>query len=331
MNESSNQSRLTAYGWDRLEFSIDNEIFDVPNDSILRELMGSPILDKPFIIKILYQYDLTRETAIKIKSILDRDNLDTFWHEVMEVVNEDKNIDQTRIKTYEQLYVILSLQTHRIDRQLQSQDDKSISIFKEFHNLAVKNIQHDLQNPFPSDLITENFCKEEDADYNFFKYHESITTYFWSMLPQPFSSIPLYEKDSKWNDYTRSTLKKKMINPDDKLLWPTDENLARHEEKRKDAERRMCAFFQTYREAKEHVASFSIFRYENCPDFLAKWLDENDKKPSRNLSVQRRLRKEGMIERVLCRCQFCTDYRALPRKAGKFTWHCEEQKLDKRS
>jgi hypothetical protein len=328
MNES-HQSRLTAYGWNMLKFPIDNEVLEVPNDSMLRELIGIPVLDKSLIIQILYQYNLRYETAIKIKSILDRDNSDVFWQEVMQVVNEDKDIDRTRTKAYEQLYVTLSLQTHRIDRGLQRQDDKSIVVFKEFHNLSIKNIGYDLQHPLPSDLLTEKFCQEQGLDYEHFKYNESILKYFWNMLPHPFQLISLYERDSKWNNYNRNNFKKRMMNPDDKLLLPDDKKLAIHEEKRNDTEKRLTAFFPTYRMAKKYVELFSLARENNCPEFFAMWSSENDKKPSRSLSRQRRLRKEGMIERVLCQCQFCNQYGDLPRKAGKYKWHCEEPECKK--
>jgi hypothetical protein len=325
MNES-NLSRLNSFGWDTLKFDIDNSILEVPNNSMLSALMHVPILNKSFITRILNQYDLLTETAIKIKPILCGDNLDTFWKDVMLVIFQDKNIDGTKTKTYEQLYAMLSLPTYRINRQLQLQlsDDVSTTIFQEFSNLAIKNIRYDLQHPLPFDLITEEFCKNQYINYELFKYNKSIIEYFWNMIPQPFRSTPVYENDRKWNDYVRGTFEKRMLDPENELLLPENEKLIIYDEKRNESERRMSAFYSDYCNAKKYVSEFSLMRHENCHNFFTEWFKENDKKPGKNLSEQRSLRKDGMIEQVRCQCQFCFHDRALPRKAGKYTWHCEK-------
>lgn len=330
MNETK-KSSLNSFGWDTLKFSIENSIIEIPNNSILSKLMYIPILDKPFLVRILYQYDLLPETAIKINTILDRDNADIFLKEVMKVIHEDKNLDKARVKIYEQLYVTLSLLTHQISRQSQlinygKKENTSELILQEFSNLAVKNIRWDLRHPLPSESINKDFCKRNGFDYKIFKYNESISKYFWNILPQPLSSIPTYNRDSAWNMYTRNTFKQKMIDPDNISLAPSNNDLVKYDNRRNDLERRMCAFYPEYYDAKRYLATFALAREEECPDFFANWSNENDKNTSRNLSQQRSLKKENMKERILCKCQFCYLYRAEARtNTGKYARHCKDQ------
>jgi hypothetical protein len=330
MNETK-QSSLNSLGWDTLKFSIENNIIEIPNNSILSKLIYVPILDKPFIVRILYQYYLLPETAIKINAVLARENDDIFLEEVMKVICEDKNLDKTRVKNYEQLYVILSLLSYQIPRQSQlinygEKENASELILQEFSNLAVKNIRWDLRHPLPSESITKGFCKRNSFDYKTFKYNESISKYFWNILPQPLSLIPTYNRDSAWNMYTRNTFKQKMIDPDNISLAPSNKDLVKYDNRRNDLDRRMCAFYPEYYDAKKYLASLAFAREEECPNFFANWSNENDKNTSRNLSQQRSLKKENMKERILCKCQFCSRYRAEARtNTGKYARHCKDK------
>lgn len=330
MNETK-QSRLNAFGWDTLKFSIENNILEIPDNLMLSKLMYAPILDKSFVIRILYQYDLLPETAIKIKTILDQDNADIFLQEVIGVICEDKNLDGTRVKIYEQLYVILSLLTHQISRHSQLmnygiKENASELILQEFSNLAVKNIRRDLRHPLLSESTNKDFCQRNGLNYKIFKYNESISKYFWNILPQPLGLIPTYNRDSAWNMYTRNTFKQKMIDPDNISLAPSNKDLVKYDNRRNDLERRMCAFYSSYYDAKSYLAKFALDREEEYPDFFANWSNENDKNTSRSLSKQRSLKKENMKERILCQCQFCYRYRAEARtKTGKYSRHCKDK------
>ena len=250
----------------------------------------------------------------------------------MEVIHEDKNLDETKVKISEQLYVMLSLLTNQIDSESQlitydTKEDVSVQLLQEFSNLVVKNIRYDLRHLLPSESINRDFCKE-NSDYKFFKYMESISKYFWSILPQPLGFIPTYNRDSAWNIYTRNTFKQKMIDPENTSLTSSNKVLVKYDNRRNDSERRMCAFFSMYNYAKSYLAPFALAREEECPDFFAKWSNEQDKNASRNLSKQRSLKKEGIKERILCQCQFCYRYRAEARLAtGKYAWHCKDRDL----
>jgi hypothetical protein len=209
-----------------------------------------------------------------------------------------------------------------------SKKDVSVLILQEFSNLAVKNIRWDLRHPVPSESINRDFCKRNGLDYKFFKYNESISKYFWNILPQPLGLIPTYNRDSAWNIYTRNTFKQKMIDPDNTSLTSSNKDLVKYDNRRNDSERRMCAFYSAYYDAKSYLAPFALAREEECPDFFAQWSNENDKNTSRNLSKQRSLKKENIKERILCQCQFCYQYRAEARlKTGKYARHCKDKEL----
>jgi hypothetical protein len=198
MNES-NLPGLSSFGWDTLKIFIGNILFEIPDNSILSQLICDSIPDRYFITHILSQHNLLHETGLKVENILETSTTTSLWQDIKEAIYEDRNIDQTKRRIYDQLYVTLSLLDCRKSHDSQSRtiNMPSMSILKEFSNLAIKNIRYDLRHPLKSDLITRSFCKEKCINHKILQYHELILKYFWNMTPQPFGSLSNYNKDSK--------------------------------------------------------------------------------------------------------------------------------------
>lgn len=155
----SNLSGLSSVGWDTLRIFIGNTLFEIPDNFILSQLICDSIPDRYFITHILSQHNLLRETELKVENILETSIITPLWQDIKEVIYEDRNIDQTKRRIYDRLYVTLSLLDCQKSHASQPQtiNMPSMSVLKEFSNLAVKNIRYDLRHPLKSDLVTRNF------------------------------------------------------------------------------------------------------------------------------------------------------------------------------
>jgi hypothetical protein len=302
--------------WERIVFdSID---LMVPSDLMLRELILSPTNNPLWLFYLLREHqqsEIAQVQAIRNAEKIDDSN--------MEQIQLAENIDTSQWDN--KIQAIFSLRKYGLPQKHVS--EKSRETIELFSNKVVSTIDWELSNPSPVDKVISDFCNEKGIEVELLQYHKSVVDYCLRILPHPLNFVSNIDRNSEWSVFIADKLP--LMRSDGKVPLPSDVDLAVYRERNVEAERRASSLFSDYRGSRNVINEFVLLVKEERPEIFRERFEINNSTVTSNRSY-RRSKKPTEKDLLLCRCEFCYEFRTMVRKRGVSpAWHCHRTKCKK--
>jgi hypothetical protein len=303
--------------WERIIFdSID---LMVPSDLMLRELTLSPTNNPLWLFYLLREHqqsEIAQVQAIRNAEKLDESSMDQTQ------LTEDINTSKWDNK----IQTIFSLRKHGLpQKHVNKESRETIELFS---NKVVSTIDWELSNPSLVDKIISDFCGEEGIKWELFQYHKSVVDYCLRILPHPLNCVSNVDRDSEWSMFIADKLPQ--MRSDEKVPLPSDEDLAVYRERKVEAGRRAASLFSDYSVSRNAIDEFALWISPERPEIFQLRFEQNHSVVSNTRNYKRSIKPKEK-DSLLCRCEFCYEFRTIVRKRGLTTpaWHCHRTKCKK--
>ena len=303
-------------------------VYTIPNQRILNELIVPPMADLYFVTNSLRQYGVNEKLIEEIQAMFPGDQDNPCHNELF----LGKVLDKLAIENYnKKLISILALEIYKFSRP-PDDEDKTRSIVKKMSDAAVIKLRSIIRNPSPSDIIVKNFINKKEAsyleelqnshpsrrlyllminsewrgdnvNYKFFKYHSLMSQYIDWMTPLPINYLTNPNKDKKLSFFLQD-FSRKIAN--DVPIINLDEQQEKYHESRKESVRRKCVAFYDYHRAKLYLSNVERILVAECPEYFAQLIAERHEKDSIN---DKTYRKKDLKPLISQQCQFCSRIR----------------------
>jgi hypothetical protein len=303
--------------WDRIIFdSID---LMVPSDLMLRELILSPTSNPLWLFYLLREYQ--QSEIAQVQAIRNAEKLNDSSMDQAQLV-ENINTSQWDNK----IYTIFALRKYGLPQKHVSKESRET--IELFSNKVVSTIDWELSNPSPVDKMISDFCDEKGIKWELFQYHKSVVDYCLRILPHPLNCVSNVDRDSDWSVFIADKLPQ--MRNDGKVPLPSAVNLVVYRERNVEAERRTANLFSDYRISSEQLSDFADLINRERPEIFQQRFEQNYSVVT-NTRNYKRARKPKDKNLLLCRCEFCYQFRTIERKRGLSTpaWHCHRTKCKK--
>ena len=175
--------------------------------------------------------------------------------------------------------------------------------------------------------MISDFCNEKGIKWELFQYHKSVVDYCFRILPHPLNCVSNVDPDSEWSMFIADKLPQ--MRSDGKVPLPSDEDLAVYRERKVEAGRRAAHLFSDYRVSSENLSDFTDLINRERPEIFQLHFEQNHSVVTSNRSY-RRSKTSTDKDPLLCRCEFCYQFRTIVRKRGANpAWHCHRTKCKK--
>lgn len=299
--------------WERIIF--DSTDLMVPSDLMLRELILSPTNNPMWLMNILREY---QPPEIEQLQSLIQKNPNPSEQQIAQVINTsmwDKK-----------LYSIVSLRIAGLSQE--SLNIKSQTILQDFSNQLVSRIEQELLYPSPVDKIIANFCIKKGIDWNAIRYQQAVVDYCRQILPLPLNYVPNIDLDSDLSMFIH--VKLDQIRSSEEIPRPTDSKLAAYHDRKVEAERQAAILFSDYSISRDVMDEFARSISAEHPEIFRERFEVDNSTVTSNRS-HRRSKKPTEKDLLLCRCEFCYEFRAMVRKRGvNPAWHCHEKRCQQK-
>ena len=170
--------------------------------------------------------------------------------------------------------------------------------------------------------MISDFCNEKGIKWELFQYHKSVVDYCLRILPYPLNCVSNVDRDSDWSVFIADKLPQ--MRSDGKVPLPSDEDLAVYRERKVEAERRAANLFSDYRDSRDFLSELTRAISVERPEIFQQRFEQNHSVVTSNRSY-RRSKKSTEKDLLLCRCEFCYQFRTMVRKRGvNPAWHCDD-------
>jgi hypothetical protein len=299
--------------WERIIFdSID---LMVPSDLMLSELILSPTDNPMWLMNILREY---QPPEIEDLESLIKKNPNASEQQIAQVIN-------TRMWD-EKLYAIVSLRLYGLPQE--SPDLESQVILQGFSNQLVSMIEQELLSPSSIDETIADFCAEKKISWDAIRYHQAVVDYCLQILPHPLNYVPNVDLDSAWSVFISD--KFDQMESSEEISKHTNPRLADYHERKVEAERQVASLFSDYRVSRAVLDELTLQLKEERPEIFRERFEINSSTVTSNRSY-RRSKKPTEKDLLLCRCEFCYEFRTMVRKRGvNPAWHCDEKRCQQK-
>ncbi|WP_310481467.1 hypothetical protein [Chamaesiphon sp. VAR_48_metabat_403] len=266
----------------------------IPSEKTLWELIADPSL--------IEQMQVTIDTG---SSSTERQQL-------AEIVNQ--------LMLDEKIYAMASLRRYGLPKASPSQ--KSLDSLSMFSDKLVETIDRELLLPSKFDNKIEFFCNEKGIDWERVRYHKSVIDYCLRILPHPLNCVSNVNRDGDWSVFIAD--KFSQMQSDGKVPLPPEVDLAVYRERKVEAERRAANLFSDYRDSRDFLSELTQAISAERPEIFQQRFEQNHSVITSNRSY-RRSKKPTEKDLLLCRCEFCYQFRTMVRKRGvNPAWHCDD-------
>ena len=294
--------------WERIIF--DSIGLMVPSDLMLYELIISPTNNPLWLFYLLREHQ--QSEIAQVQAIRNAEKLDS---SIVERLAD--NIDT--LQWDKKIHTIFSLRKHGLPQKRINR--KSRETIKSFSNKVVSTIDWELSNPSLVDRVASDFCNSKGVESELLQYHKSVVDYCMRILPHPLNCVSNVDRDSDWSIFIADKLPQ--MQSDGKVPIPSDVDLAVYRERKVEAERRTANLFSDYRDSRDILSELTRAISTERPEIFQQRFDRNHSVVTNNRSY-RRSKKPTEKNLLLCRCEFCNEYRMMLQKRGvNPAWHCD--------
>lgn len=344
----SDDSKIAALKWKYIRLYDGENIFHIPSERTLLELINAPILDRVLASNILSQYELTPDIRHKTNTILEINKPDSLWKEISSII-VDTDLKVTENKS---LYIFFSLQKYRLAQE--PIDTESVETLAKYSNYLVDCLNNELQILSSSDQGLKDFLTSKGYDWNFYIYSKLATIYFHNIFPFPLRVPPNTDKDYAvnaggtdgiYNEYKKILIEREMRKTENRTnqlklsgemdkvvkklttLSLKDRILETHSNHTCASERWRQALFTDYFYLEKYTIEVELSITQEYPEFLSR----SGRKALDNISREKRASGGNRQKPRLFQCQFCYRYRLEDiHRNGKYSvWHCPKEKSPK--
>jgi hypothetical protein len=218
--------------------------------------------------------------------------------------------------------IISSLGKHR--RPIIEHTQESVDALDNFNCLLLEQIIEQRQERNVMYGMERIYCLEAGFDFDDLQWHKSVIDYCLQILPHPLNYIRNPDKEGPLSLYDRQSpnFYKRGENPP----LHSEKKIREFDNRRHEAERLVALHFADYWNSWEWLINFSRGFVQTYPEVLDMRADINDRTVTKNRS-NRRSKQWGNKLGVLCRCEFCYQFRIHPLVRGKnsIAWHCHTE------
>lgn len=285
---------------------------------MLRELILSPTTNHLWLFYLLREHK--QSEIAQVQAIRNAEKVDDSSIEQTQLT---ENIDTSQWNN--KIHTIFSLRKHGLPQKYVSKESRET--IELFSNKVVSTIDWELSNPSLIDKMISDFCDEKGIKWELFQYHKSVVDYCLRILPHSLNCVSNVDRDSEWSMFIADKLPQ--MRSDGKVPLPSDEDLAVYRERKVEVGRRAASLFSDYSVSRNAIDEFALWISQERPEIFQLRFEQNHSVVTSNRSY-RRSKKPTEKDLLMCRCEFCYEFRTMVRKRGVSpAWHCHQTKCKK--